>query len=254
MTRRDGGGIAVVLGTYNRFALLRQMIQSVRDRSGTAQDFIVVDGGSTDGSREWLAVQPDIILIGQRGALTGAVRAFNLGFGYAVDHEYDWLVHLNDDVELMTPDAFATARQVLQQDATIGEVAFEFDLRGPYGFEPLNGGKIYANYGMIRRSAGMAAARRQGDPSGRQFWNPIYYTYGADTEFGCQLLRLGWKIYPGVGLRVHDLFTQDALRVGNNRDYADSTLFWDRWRNAVLEPDGCGPDEVPVKTKTKGLV
>jgi glycosyltransferase involved in cell wall biosynthesis len=244
--------VAVVLGTYNRFDILRRLVNSVRERSGTAQDFIIVDGGSTDGSREWLAAQSDVILIGQRGDLTGAVRAFNLGFGYAVDHAYDMIVHLNDDAELVTDGAFAAAAEILECDPSVGEVAFEFDLRGPYGFDSLNGGNIYANYGMIRRQAGMEVARRQGDPSGRKFWNSIYRTYGADSEFGCQLLRLGWKVYPGVGLRIHDLNTKDELRRSNTakvantshtHDTLDAATFWGRWRDAILQPDphGCGP-------------
>lgn len=72
--------LAVVLGSYNRLPSLCISLDSVRRCAGMPVTFYVVDGGSTDGAREYLAALPDVVLIGQRGPLTGAVRAFNLGF------------------------------------------------------------------------------------------------------------------------------------------------------------------------------
>ena len=58
--------VSVVLGSYNRVDLLRLAIESVRvSLEGIAGEIIVIDGGSTDGSTEWLLSQPDIITIVQ---------------------------------------------------------------------------------------------------------------------------------------------------------------------------------------------
>src|SRR6185295_19293745 len=149
---------------------------------------IVVDGGSTDGRRQWLAKQPRVVTILQEGPLTGAVKAFNLGFTYAVDEKFDYVCHLNDDARFVTPGAISAAIHLMETKPKVGEVAFEFDLRGPWGFEHVNG-VPYANFGVIRMEAGLAVAKAQGDPTGRAWWNPIYRTYGADTEFGVWL----WK-------------------------------------------------------------
>lgn len=224
--------VAIVLGTYQRLPLLKDAVESARLAVGALPYFfVVVDGGSTDGSREWLAAQSDIVLIGQRGDLTGAVRAFNLGFAYAVDQHAAYVVHFNDDAVFETPLAIAQAVGILKSDATIGEVAFEFDLRGCWSFDEIHG-SVYANFGVVRIEAGMSVAREQGDASGCKWWNPIYRTYGADSEFGCWLWCLGWTIHAAKGLRVHDRNEQDALRKLNEADglnRPDSKLFWERW-------------------------
>lgn len=224
--------VAVVFGTYNRVEMLKHAVASVRTAVGAlSYTMFIVDGGSTDGTRDWLRHQADVKLIEQEGPLTGAVRAFNLGFAAAVDDNYDFVVHLNDDAEIVTPGAIVKACEILRADERIGEVAFEFDLRGPWGFDYVNGSP-YANFGVIRREAGMAVARAQGDPDGRVWWNPIYRTYGADSEFGVWLWKLGWTVHQGVGLRVHDVNAKDQLRARNEGENTDAPLFWSRWKDA----------------------
>jgi GT2 family glycosyltransferase len=242
--------IGVVFGTYNRLPHLQRAIASVR-RATTKHDVMiyVVDGGSTDGSKEWLRKEqaewldrphnsrgPGALhLQFQEGSLTGAVKAFNLGFSAACSAGCEYIFHFNDDAEIVTPGAFDQAVDILQKNPKVGEVAFEFDLRGPWQHESVNG-KIYGNFGMIRREAGMAVAKAQGDAAGLAWWNPIYRTYGADCEFGMWLWKLGWIVYPGVGLRVHDCNAQDDLRRMNedwNPSRRDSILFWERARTVL---------------------
>lgn len=234
--------VAIVLGTYNRLPCLQRAIASIRSAVGALPYTIIVsDGGSTDGTVPYLARCDDVVYL--KGGLEGAVVAFNAGFGHAVDHEYDYVMHLNDDAEIVTAATdelaprypIAEAIELMERLPTIGEVAFELDLRGGWGWETING-VPYANFGVIRREAGMAVAREQGDPTGRLWWNPIYYTYGADCEFGANLWKLGWHIHPAKTLRVHDLNERDALRETNHADnkHGDSDQFWERWRAVDL--------------------
>jgi len=223
--------VGVVFGTYNRMPQLQRTMAALRRNAGLPFDVIAVDGGSSDGSREWLQDQPDVRLIRQEGPLTGAVAAFNLGFAYAVDH-YPFICQLNDDAELVTSDGIARALAILRADPRAGAVAFAFDFWGDFGVDSVRG-VTYVNFGVIRREAGMAVARKQGDPSGKTWWNPVYRTYGADCEFGCLLSCLGWKVHAAPDIRVHDLSTQDGLRdrnQGNTVDRPDTRLFWRRWR------------------------
>lgn len=241
--------IAIVLGTFNRLGLLQCAVQSIRnaiDREVEQYQIIVVDGGSTDGTQAWIATEnrrrvslssDDIELIQQHGPLTGAVAAFNLGFARAVEMKADFIAHFNDDAAFVTPGALSAASELMYADPTIGEVAFAFDLRGGYSFDYVNG-KPYANFGLVRREAGEAVARAQGDPTGKTWWNPIYRTYGADTEFGCWLWKLGWTVHAAPDLRVHDCNAKDGLRESNdgeNGRVRDNRLFWQRWG------DGIGP-------------
>ncbi len=229
--------LAVVFGTFNRLPLLRKAVESVRNATGSlSYKIIIVDGGSTDGGRQWLATQSDVVLIEQEGPPTGAVKAFNLGFSYAVEHRFDFVAHLNDDAEVITKDGFVDAINILNSNPKIGEVAFAFDLYGNWGFDHVNG-KPYANFGVVRREAGEAVARAQGDPTGKNWWNTIYKTYGADSEFGVWLWKLGWEVYTANHIQVHDCQAMDDLRKLNdaaNPDRLDSKLFWMRWQNETF--------------------
>jgi GT2 family glycosyltransferase len=228
--------VAVVFGTYNRLALLKRAVESTRNAiNRNDYKLVIIDGGSTDGSREWLVEQSDVVLLRQELPLTGAVAAFNLGFAFAVDNNYDWICHGNDDAEFVTPGMIDDAIALLKNDPKIGEVAFAYDLYKPGDFRFSNiNGKPYANYGVIRREAGMAVAIEQGDPTGRAWWNPIYRTYAADTEFGVQLHRLDWAVHCARELHVRDHNAQDDMRKLNEKDFVDSKLFWSRWRDTKL--------------------
>ena len=235
----DATSVAIVFGTYNRRALLEQAVYSARRAAGNVNyQMIVIDGGSTDGSQDWLRKQEDVVLIEQSGPLTGAVKAFNLGFAHAVERGFPFVAHFNDDAEYRGPKMLQQAVAMMRANPQIGAVAYEFDLRGRWDFESVHG-KLYTNFGVIRREAGMAAAVAAGDPTGKAWWNPIYKTYGADTELGCWLWKLGWIVHGARGLRVHDSNVHDALRTANDSTkgphgrHPDSVLFYSRWPTAA---------------------
>ena len=227
--------VAIVLGTYNRLEMLKNSLESIRQAvKKSPYRIVVIDGGSTDGTLEYLQNE-DVVLIKQK-ELTGAVRAFNLGFGWAVDAQYPFVMHMNDDAIIETPGAIDEAIDLMLVNSKIGAVAFAFDTWGHHHFDHVNG-VPYVNYGVIRTKAGIQVAKRQGDPDGKRWWSQLYHTYAADTEFGAWLWKLGWRVYCCEHLKVHDLRADDALRAGNSGDRrdADSKLFWSRWENENLE-------------------
>ena len=58
--------VAVIVVTYNRLELLKEVIASLRIQSYTDRDIIVVDNSSTDGTNVWLKQQSDLIVITQK--------------------------------------------------------------------------------------------------------------------------------------------------------------------------------------------
>ena len=101
--------ISVVLGSYNRRPFLEAAIASIRDNGFTLPyEMIVVDGGSTDGSMDWLFRQKDVITIIQhnRGTFRGKPiprRSWgyfmNLGFKCA---QGKYILMMSDD-SLLVP-------------------------------------------------------------------------------------------------------------------------------------------------------
>ena len=260
--------VAVVFGTVDRLPLLTTCVESIRRAAGRlTYRILVADGNSTDGSREWLAAQPDCELL--EGGRNGAVQAFNVAFARAVDLGCPYIVQFNDDISFVDGGelerAVALLEYPLQGGAQLGAVAFCSDryTPGSYTFENMRfHGINYCNQGMFRREAIMAAARILGDPTGRTPWDRRYKTYAADTVLGLLLHRLGWLIGEAHDIRVHDGYasggTTDPLRTKNLNEYTNGDLFTRQWGNPrvirynraeaikyggrILDDDaGCGP-------------
>src|SRR5688572_30363291 len=76
--------VSIVIGSYNRRRFLERAIESIRANGArSTHEQIVVDGGSTDGSLDWLVRQKDVITIVQhnRGDFRGEpVRRRSWGY------------------------------------------------------------------------------------------------------------------------------------------------------------------------------
>ena len=77
--------LAVVV-TFNRLNDLKVCIDALRNQTYKQLDILVVNNGSTDGTKEWLAQQNDVNVINQ-GNLGGA-GGFYAGMEYMMSHDY----------------------------------------------------------------------------------------------------------------------------------------------------------------------
>jgi glycosyltransferase involved in cell wall biosynthesis len=85
--------VSVIIPTYNRIDSLSIAINSVLDQQYPADEIIVVDDGSTDGTSEWCkTTHPTVILITQanHGVSHARNRAIEIARG-------DWLALLDSD-------------------------------------------------------------------------------------------------------------------------------------------------------------
>jgi glycosyltransferase involved in cell wall biosynthesis len=93
--------ISIVTVSYDTFFFIRLLVEKVRELVGhRSYEVVVVDRGSRDGTREWLAVQPDVRVLttkpNRRGH--GHGEAAELG---AEKARYDHIVLLDSDAHPM---------------------------------------------------------------------------------------------------------------------------------------------------------
>lgn len=159
--------ISVVLGSFNRLQFLPLTIDSVRhELSNIDHEIIVIDGGSDDGTVQWLIAQKDVITILQhnRGTWKGSPITrrswgyfMNLGFKIA---QGKYVCMLSDDC-LVIPGAivngFAYFESELEKKRKVGALAFYWR---DWSFENKKyhvgctlGGKMYVNHGMFLNEA-----------------------------------------------------------------------------------------------------
>ena len=90
--------VAVAIVTYNRLEILHECVAAVKRQTVTADEVIVIDNGSTDGTHEWLSSVPNVRVVRQEnlGAAGGFSRAMKEGYKGG----YDWILCIDDDVML----------------------------------------------------------------------------------------------------------------------------------------------------------
>ena len=88
--------IWAIVVTYNRIKLLQKCIEAIRLQSRQPDAILVVNNGSTDGTKEWLESQQDLILIHQDNL--GGAGGFHYGMKYAVENGADFVWIMDDDV------------------------------------------------------------------------------------------------------------------------------------------------------------
>lgn len=88
--------ITAVVVTFNRLNLLQRVIASLQKQSVHIHDIIIVNNGSTDGTKEWLDKQNKLHIIYQENV--GGSGGFYRGIQEASKTECDWIWCMDDDV------------------------------------------------------------------------------------------------------------------------------------------------------------
>lgn len=88
--------IAAVVVTYNRISLLKKCINALYNQTKKLDAIIVINNNSTDGTKEWLNQQKDLIVIHQENV--GGSGGFFRGIKEAYERGFDWIWTMDDDV------------------------------------------------------------------------------------------------------------------------------------------------------------
>ncbi len=233
--------VSIVIPTFNRRSRLVNTLSAIRESVNVCHEIIVVDGGSDDGTREYLAGDDELHVI-LEPRREGAVRAFNKGFRAARSRYVMWL---NDDAHPL-PGSVAAAIKMIEAHDDIGMVAFYHDWNQTrnvldtvehegrtYSMYNVRG-YPYANFGLLRRSLleqiGFADER--------------YYFFGFDPDLSLKVqIDAGLKV---VGCRnalvrheeLHDDRKLSDLPAGQH----DNEKLFAKWN---LPPPNTYPDPSP---------
>lgn len=213
--------ISIVIATYQRKNLLQKTIQSVRtNKIKLPFEIIVVDGGSDDGTLEWLVGQKDIITIVQhnRGEVNGKPIK-RRSWGYFINlcfksAQGQYVLMLSDDC-LLLPDAVNNAIDHLvrltKTGKKLGGLAFYYRNwpdEKKYYVQKTTGGKLMVNHGIFLKDALEAVNYVDEDR---------YLFYKADSDLCLKMWQAGFEIVDSPASFVEHYYDPDeSVRRSNN--------------------------------------
>lgn len=232
--------VSVVTGTYNRLDYLKPAIESVRrELDGMRAEIIVVDGGSTDKTIDWLVTQKDIISVIQhnRGDWLGRPierRSWgyfmNLGFKIASGR---YICMLSDD-RLVIPSAIRNGVKLADSHLSAGEklgaVAFywrDWPHQRTYFVGLTFGSRLFVNHGLYVNDALRTIGYADEDH---------YAFYHADGDICLRLWQAGYSCIESEDSYVeHRSDANTVVRADNlARQQEDWAAYTGKWEHLGL--------------------
>ena len=208
--------ILTIVVTYNAMNWLDRCLGSLSE-SEVPTDVIVIDNGSVDGTCEYIAGNyPDVLLTRSEENL-GFGKANNVGFRYALEHQYRYVYLMNQDAWVYK-DTLSVLTSAMDSDSSIGILSpmqmtasgdrpdMRFEKKCPAeALEDISGpvasGKVYetkfvmAAHWMISRKC----LQKVGG------FSPAFPHYGEDDNFIHRARLKGYRICVHSGAKaVHD--------------------------------------------------
>lgn len=211
MTQSKRPSVAAIVLNFNGREVTLQALASLTALGYEPLEIVVVDNGSTDGSFEAVAAAfPEVTQLRTEVNL-GPAGGANLGVRHALDRGHDYLLILNNDIEV-APDLVTEMVRVAESGPAIGIV-------GPKAFFYWDRDRIWTAGGRITFREAVTKERGTGELDRGQYdrdeetgyvngcaqlvkravfeevglWDPIYRLSFEDADFCLRARRAGWR-------------------------------------------------------------
>ena len=208
--------ILTIVVTYNAMKWLDRCLGSLSE-SEVPTDVIVIDNGSVDGTCEYIAGNyPDVLLTRSEENL-GFGKANNVGFRYALEHQYRYVYLMNQDAWVYK-DTLSVLTSAMDSDSSIGILSpmqmtasgdrpdMRFEKKCPAeALEDISGpvasGKVYETK-FVMAAHWMISCECLQKVGG---FSPAFPHYGEDDNFIHRARLKGYRICVHSGAKaVHD--------------------------------------------------
>jgi GT2 family glycosyltransferase len=229
--------VDIIIINWNHRNYLRNCLEAIKSQTYAAIETTIIDNGSTDNSREWLARNYPNIQLFKFSENSGFSRAFN----YAVKNTTSpFLLSLNPDV-VIQPSFIAELIQTISEDDRIGIVtpkllrADDLALLDSTGLfidrrrRPYDRGQMFADRGQydsqreVFGACGAAALYRrtmlEDLAQNGEYFDEDFFAYYEDVDLAWRAQARGWRaIYVPHATATHVRGWGDTLRKSRERD------------------------------------
>jgi GT2 family glycosyltransferase len=212
--------ISVIVVNWNGLHLLEECFQSLARQTWPNKEFILVDNGSTDGSREllvsWAERLPNALPV-LLPTNTGFCKANNLAFSFA---RGEWIALFNSDA-VAEPDWLGELMRYAEPGTRIGMLASKILFQDPPDVIDKAGHLIYWD-GQNRGRGTMETDVGQYDKPEEILWpdacaamyhrkvfeetggfDESFFAFGDDADLGMRARLLGWTAWYVPSAVVH---------------------------------------------------
>jgi len=204
--------LAIVLN-YNGRELTLATLESLAAVAHAGLEVLVVDNGSSDGSDEAVAERFPAVRRLRTELNLGISGGLNLGFRVGLAEGHDFLMPMNNDVEV-APEMLDELLRVAEAQPRAGAI-------GPKCYYHADRGRLWSAGGRIRFREAVTRERGMGEVDRGQYdrdervdylngacllirreamretglWDPVYQVSVEDADWCARMVRQGWQCW-----------------------------------------------------------